>query len=201
MTASEDNRGRRGRSRNAALTRQEILRAAQMHFTRYGYDGVGVREIAATVGVNAALVNRYFGSKEGLFVESMAESFEFPFDDLLNDRSKAGEVLAREVFAKEEKDVAEDDFDPLLVLLRSAANARAAGILREVLDERFIRPLARRLEGEDAELRAALIAAYLLGLASMRFVIRSGPLTAEETERLVAFVAPALQSYVDGTPS
>ena len=160
-----------------------------------------MREIAARVGVNAALVNRYFGSKEQLFAESIAEGFEFPLDDLLNNRSKAGEVLARAVFAKEEKYVAEDDFDLVLVLLRSAANARAAVILREFLDERFIRPLARRMEAEDAELRAALITAYLLGLASMRFVIRSGPLTAEVTERLVAFVAPALQSYVDGTPS
>jgi AcrR family transcriptional regulator len=200
MTASEDNRGRRGRSRNAALTRQEILRAAQMHFTRYGYDGVGVRDIAATVGVNAALVIRYFGSKEELFAESVADAFEFPFDEVLNDHSKVGELLARGILEKEEE-VGEDEFDPLLVLLRSAANARAAGILREVLDEQFIQPLARRLGGEDAELRAALIAAYMLGLAFMRLVMRSGPLAAGETERLIAFVAPVLQSYVDGPPS
>jgi AcrR family transcriptional regulator len=171
-----------------------------MHFTRYGYDGVGVRDIAATVGVNAALVIRYFGSKEELFAESVADAFEFPFDEVLNDHSKVGELLARGILEKEEE-VGEDEFDPLLVLLRSAANARAAGILREVLDEQFIQPLARRLGGEDAELRAALIAAYMLGLAFMRLVMRSGPLAAGETERLIAFVAPVLQSYVDGPPS
>src|SRR5438445_354828 len=55
--------------RNAAATRQAILQSALIAFTRSGYDGVGVREIAKGAGVTAMLVNRYFGSKEQLFAE------------------------------------------------------------------------------------------------------------------------------------
>jgi AcrR family transcriptional regulator len=55
--------------RNAAVTRQAILDSALIAFTRSGYDGVGVREIAHGAGVTAMLVNRYFGSKEQLFAE------------------------------------------------------------------------------------------------------------------------------------
>ena len=55
--------------RDAAATREAILRAGVEAFTRAGYDGVGVREIAQNAGVTAMLVNRYFGSKEGLFAE------------------------------------------------------------------------------------------------------------------------------------
>jgi AcrR family transcriptional regulator len=43
-------------------------------FAKSGYAGAGVREIAQGAGVTAMLVNRYFGSKEQLFAEAVAES-------------------------------------------------------------------------------------------------------------------------------
>ena len=45
---------------------------------RAGYDGAGVREIAEGAGVTAMLVNRYFGSKEQLFAEVVAEIMTRP---------------------------------------------------------------------------------------------------------------------------
>ena len=57
------------RTRNAAATREAILKSARKAFAAHGYDGAGVREIAAEAGVTAMLVNRYFGSKEQLFAE------------------------------------------------------------------------------------------------------------------------------------
>jgi hypothetical protein len=117
---------------------------------------------------------------------------------LEGERSALGERLARYVLRKEGK---EGEFDPLLALLRSAPNERAAALLREGLDEQFVRPLARWMGGERAEERAGLIAADLFGLAFMRSVLQSAPLAAGETEHLVALVAPVLQSYVDGLPS
>src|ERR1700732_1835155 len=64
--------------RNASATRQAILESALIAFTRSGYDGVGVREIAKGAGVTAMLVNRYFGSKEQLFAEVSAETMATP---------------------------------------------------------------------------------------------------------------------------
>ena len=63
----------RARQRNAAMTRAAILSSARQAFARAGYDGVGVREIATGAGVTAMLVNRYFGSKEQLFAEVVAD--------------------------------------------------------------------------------------------------------------------------------
>ena len=57
------------RRRDAAATREAILQAATHRFTTKGYERAGSREIAADAGVTAALVNRYFGSKEKLFGE------------------------------------------------------------------------------------------------------------------------------------
>lgn len=61
------------RRRNAAATREAILNSARHAFANAGYDRVGVREIARGAGVTAMLVNRYFGSKEQLFAEVLAQ--------------------------------------------------------------------------------------------------------------------------------
>lgn len=48
-------------------TRGKILAAAEREFAEKGYDLTSVREISRRAGVNVALANRYFGSKEGLY--------------------------------------------------------------------------------------------------------------------------------------
>ena len=41
-----------------------ILEAAEKHFADKGFEGTSVRDIAETAGVNIAMINYYFGSKE-----------------------------------------------------------------------------------------------------------------------------------------
>jgi AcrR family transcriptional regulator len=53
--------------RNAAMTRQRIVQAAEMEFADHGFDGVSVRQIALRAEVPVALINYHFGSKEGLY--------------------------------------------------------------------------------------------------------------------------------------
>jgi AcrR family transcriptional regulator len=55
------------RPRNAAATRAAILEAATGRFAAESYEQVGMRDIARDVGVDPALISRYFGSKEELF--------------------------------------------------------------------------------------------------------------------------------------
>src|SRR3978361_527894 len=76
------------RPRNAAATRDAILVSACEAFARSGYDGAGVREIASGAGVTAMLVNRYFGSKEKLFAEVLADTMATP--DILTAENLAG---------------------------------------------------------------------------------------------------------------
>src|ERR1700754_4834725 len=66
------------RRRDAAATRAAILASARRGFVEAGYDGAGVREIAAGAGVTAMMVNRYFGSKERLFAEVIAQVMAEP---------------------------------------------------------------------------------------------------------------------------
>ena len=60
----------------SARTADAILAAARRQFASYGYDGTGLRAIAALADVNVALIGRYFGSKEGLFLAAVPPKLE-----------------------------------------------------------------------------------------------------------------------------
>ncbi len=182
------------RRRDAAATRADILDAAKRAFTRQGYDQIGVREIAADAGVDPALVIRYFGSKDGLFAEAVGQKFDLsPL--FTGDRSAIGERLARSTLAK--KPYA-DGFDPMLALLRSAPSEEPGRLLRAAIDDGFVRPLAAVIGGEQAEIRAAMVASVLLGLLVGRSVIKTDALVRAGDEELVAVVAPVLQRIING---
>jgi AcrR family transcriptional regulator len=51
--------------------RQAILDAAEKLFCETGYEGTSTRQISKESGANMAMINYYFGSKEGVFVEIM----------------------------------------------------------------------------------------------------------------------------------
>lgn len=49
--------------------RTSILIAAQKLFSELGYEGTSTRQIAKESGANMSMINYYFGSKEGVFIE------------------------------------------------------------------------------------------------------------------------------------
>ncbi|TDG37305.1 TetR/AcrR family transcriptional regulator [Pedobacter changchengzhani] len=53
-----------------------ILEAANKLFCEMGYEGTSTRQIAKESGANMAMINYYFGSKEGVFIEIMNERIE-----------------------------------------------------------------------------------------------------------------------------
>ncbi len=68
--------------------RQKIIAAARLLFTKNAYTAVKTRDIAKEAGINLALLNYYFGSKEKLFEIVMTENIGHFFKDvtlLLND--------------------------------------------------------------------------------------------------------------------
>ena len=157
-----------GHRRDAAATREAILRAGGEAFTRAGYDGVGVREIAQAAGVTAMLVNRYFGSKEGLFAEVV--------DVSMTERTVLGDdpsTLARDIAATLVRRTAgdADRLDPFLLALRSAPNPRAAEILRAGIEKHVERHAVEVSGASRADVAIAL--ALINGFWLMRKVIGS----------------------------
>lgn len=54
--------------------RQLLLEASQQLFAMHGYEGVSVKAIADSAGVNPAMVHYYFGNKDGLFASVIEET-------------------------------------------------------------------------------------------------------------------------------
>lgn len=55
--------------------RDQVLRAAEALFARAGYRGVGLREIAAQVGIRAPSLFKHFSSKHALYNEVLRNIF------------------------------------------------------------------------------------------------------------------------------
>src|SRR6476659_10063833 len=116
------------RPRTAAATRGAILESAVRNFARAGYDGVGVREIAQGAGVTAMMVNRYFGSKEQLFAEAIAETMEKTsvLSPIFLNPSASGEEIAAALVNITKRGAT--PLEGFQIMLRSAASERAAEI-------------------------------------------------------------------------
>lgn len=69
LEAPTAKRGRppKARAAGAADTRDLILDAAEQLFSKHGFYGVTIREVAREAGVDTALVHYYFGAKRALF--------------------------------------------------------------------------------------------------------------------------------------
>ena len=186
------------RRRDAAATRSAILEAATRRFAFEGYQSAGVREIAADAGVNAAMVNRYFGSKEGLFAEVVERAFDIRYV-VDGDRATLAERLARAVVYGRE-DIVGDRRIPLLLLLRSATEPRAAELIMPSLDRNVLRPLEKHLDGPDAKVRAAMVVAQCAGFSMLNQMLRPRVLAEAKQEELVVLLKESLAACIGPLP-
>ncbi|WP_217209124.1 TetR/AcrR family transcriptional regulator [Streptomyces sp. AC550_RSS872] len=192
-------RGRPPRTESAD-TRDRILDAAREEFSERGYEKTSVRGIAKAAGVDSALVHHYFGTKEQVFEASVEVAFapalkvrdvvlEGPLDDV-------GERMTRVIFGLWENPVTRK---PLLAIVRSAVNNdAAAAVFRRLVSAQLLRRIAGEIDAPDAELRAELAAAQLVGIAMMRYVIRIEPIASADVEQIIGRVAPVVQGHLTG---
>lgn len=190
------------RPRNANATRQAILDAALERFCAESYDDVGMRDVARDVGVDAALISRYFGTKEDLFV-AVLDSCKNGRDLMEGDRADFGERMAQEIIHGDrvpcQEDTAEGKMRGLLILLRSVGSAKAMDVVQRSSNSRFFDPLTQWIGGEDAPVRARLVAGLIMGMAIGR-ELSDGFSTLNDAQKdsLRARMATALQGLIDG---
>lgn len=70
--------------------KDHILDVAERVFSDHGFDGASTRLISGEAGVNMAMLNYYFGSKEGLFLavfERKISSFQTLLQNIGNDET------------------------------------------------------------------------------------------------------------------
>ena len=175
--------------RSAGTTRTAILEAARRRFGAEGYERTTIRAVAGDVGIDPAMVMRYFGNKEGLF--AAAAEFELNLPDLTGAApEKLAERLLPSFFAIWERE------GTFLALLRATVTSEtAAAKMREVFAKQVSPALATAAIDRPAE-RAALVGTTILGLAFSRYIIKTPPLARMTPDELLTWVGPVIQHYL-----
>jgi AcrR family transcriptional regulator len=191
---------RSGRRPGNQDTRQSILDAARAMFAERGFDQTSIRAIATEAKVDPALVHHYFGTKDKLFLASMnapLDPAELVPKALSGPREEAGERLVRLVLTVWDSPAGV----AAVALLRSAmSNEWTARLMREFVVTQVLRRAVAELgmQGEEAALRAALVATQVAGLAVVRYILKVEPVAGADAEDLVRVVAPNVQRYLTG---
>lgn len=178
------------RRRNAERTRARILDAAQRAFAEIGYSQAGIREIATRADVSSSLLDRYFGSKAGLFEACLMDALRepFPFGE---DRSRFGRSLAHLLTAEEL------DFRLPAMLVLSIGDAEARTITTKVVRHHIVEPLAKWLGPPNARARALRLIMLCTGYVIYTHQIRAGGTVGSPRSRPDKWLATTLQSLVD----
>jgi AcrR family transcriptional regulator len=188
MTSAADKRVRR--AHDAAASRRALLDAASVLFDERGYERTTVREIGERAGVDAALIARYFGGKEGLYLASLAEA---PLPAAGGDPQVLAERVLRRTDARGMGPVSLAMVSPTLSdamrdQVRDVIAARTVGPVAAVLAERDV---------PDAQLRAELLAATVVGLSLMRAGATLPALRDASLDDVLRILAPALAALCE----
>ncbi len=192
---------KRGRGRPSGETgaRAAIIEQARRQFGEVGYRRTSLRSIARSAGVDPRLVLHYFGSKQALFRESV----ELPMDP---------ERVVDLVFARGPEHVARSAAEVIVGVLEEPRSQRAltgllraavsepeaAELIRDLLADKLLNPIASRVGGDRPELRASMVASQVVGLTVSRHVVGLPPLAAASREELLRALTPVVEHYLRG---
>lgn len=150
------------------------------------------------MGVDAALVHHYFGSKRDLFLAAI----DIPVDpDVVlaalreTDSEDLGRQLIRSIVGLWDGPAG----PAAIALVKANLSATDPTILRSFLTEIVLTAIGERLEPADQiSLRTSLVASQLLGLLLSRHVIKLEPLASAPLDQVAELVGPTLQRYLTG---
>lgn len=155
-------------------TEEKIKEAARLVFTKKGYAATRTRDIAEEAGINLALLNYYFRSKEKLFEIIMVEkmsSFFGAIGPVLNDTTISLEEKVISITAKYTDLLTTNPDIPLFILSEIRMNPdqfiNKFPILK-VLDSHFV----KQVQEKRPDLHPSHFLMNLLGLTVFPFIIK-----------------------------
>jgi len=174
------------RAEQRRKTEARILAAASRLFVERGYERTTIRAIAGAAGVDGGLVMHYFGSKQGLF---QRVTHARPAPEL----SGSAEQVTEQILARLAESLASEPVHSLALLRSMLTHPEAAQALREGA-ARFQAQISRPIPTDDADVRAALVGAVMLGVIVSRHLLNSDALTATSPQQVIDLLRPCLRS-------
>jgi AcrR family transcriptional regulator len=176
-------------TRDAVESKAAILAEARLQFGQQGFERTTIRSIASAVGVDPALVMRYFVNKSGLF--AAASELQIAFPDLSEvPVDQIGSVILPIFF-----DLWRPDGGFLALLRAAATSAEAAHVLGDIFAQQ-VAPRLGSVAVDHKQERAALIGSHLIGVAVARHIIGVPQLAAMNEEALCSWLSPVVTHYL-----
>lgn len=175
------------RARDADATRADLLHAAMRRFTVLGYERTTTREIARDAQVNVSLINRYFGSKDGLFAAVMRESATSLAQSVPDEPADFVDGMLQSMTSGTRPEFGDEH--PLLLLLRDVGEEQVQELRRRALGS-VITGMTRQVSRDeqattaDTALSAELLLAFVAGVITIRTALPDHALAAADPEQL-----------------
>ncbi|MCU1602679.1 MAG: transcriptional regulator, TetR family [Frankiales bacterium] len=174
-------------------TELAIIEAARELFADVGFEKTTIRAVASKAGIDPALVMQYYGNKEGLFAAAARWQV---------DHKRIGESSLAEIPRTAIADVFEGFEDPAtrdasIALMRNClTHDSALAIVRDEVMCETQEMIAKTIGGEDAELRAGLLAATMMGLVLGRYLLELPALASATRADVERLLLPVLKEIV-----
>jgi AcrR family transcriptional regulator len=192
VTAAARHTAASGRRRHdAQASRAALLEAAGALFDERGYDAATIRDIGDRAGVDPALIARYFGGKEGLYLAALQQERRPPLP------VDPATVLEGMLSRSERRGIGPIPRAMVSPTLSDEMREQVAGVIRR----RLLGPLGEELAGRgvpDAALRAELLVAIATGVALTRASGTLPALAGAPLEDLLAVLQPLVAAVYDG---
>ena len=190
---------RPGRPPGTSDTRDRILVSARELFAHNSFDRTSIRAIAATAGVDSALVHHYFGTKQQLFAAAinlpidpmtvLGPLREVPVDEL-------GLALPSLLLPLWDSEMGA----ALVATLRSLLAGSDISLVRSFLQEVITAEVAPRVDNPpgSGRIRVQFVASQLVGVVMARYIIKLEPFASLPAQQIAETIAPTLQHYLTG---
>lgn len=156
-------------------TEQKIIQAASKLFSQKGYAATKTREISEEAGINLALLNYYFGSKEKLFREVVKDKFKMLLEamiPIMSDEKVSLEVKVAAIAKNYTNLLLENEELPIFILNEWTVNKELfVDITRNA--QLFTKPvLEKQLKENEMDSTVSDFIVNILGLIMFPFIAK-----------------------------
>ena len=199
MTGADSGRRKPGRPAGNSNTRERILDRARELFARNGISNTSIRAVAASAGVDSALIHHYFGTKERLFaaavhipidpMDVVGPLREVPADDL-------GHRIASILLALWDSEVGAS----FIATLRSILAGTEVNLFRTFIQDVIGVEVGSRVDSPPGSgiIRIQFVASQLVGVIMARYILQLEPFASLPAQQIADTIAPNLQRYLTG---
>jgi AcrR family transcriptional regulator len=168
-------------------------------FARNGIDKTSIRSIAASAGVDAALVHHYYGTKQQLFaaaihipidpMQIIGPMRETPLDEL-------GLKLPSMLLPLWDSELGSG----FIATLRSLLAGSDVSLIRSFLQEVVSVEVGKRVDDPpgSGRIRVQFVASQLVGVVMARYILELEPFKSLPVQQVAETIAPNLQRYLTG---